>query len=214
MEVAQTILTALGLSTASIAVALALLAAIGFLTKFWAERLLEADRSLYAREIEALRTQAEEQLERLKAAEQKGLHVHRVQFETEFRAYQEIWKALSDAILATLKLRPMMDYQDPDESEDQRKARKMVEYGEKVTACKITIRQFYPFLPKPVTTEIETLLQLFSKEQLEFEGGPKEFAKPSEYWKSARDNQEEIMKQSDQVRDAIQKRIGLLEIIA
>lgn len=213
MESAHPILSALGLGTGAIAIAMGLLAIIAFLTKFWAQRILEADRSVYAKEIENLRTQAQEGLERLKAKGEKSLHIHRLQFETEFRAYQEIWKALSEAILATLKLRPMLDYPDPNEGEDERKARKLVEYGERVTACKNTIRQYYPFLPKPVATEIETLLQIFGEEQLEFEGGPEEFAKRSEYWKSARANQGKIIEQSDRIRDAIQKRIGLLEII-
>lgn len=101
-------------------VALAVLASLGgggllvfvlssWLGKVWANRVLESDRRRYS-----------EELERVHGELEKAVHVHRVQFETEFGALSEIWAKLS-AVRATMgEVRPMTDIRDPDEDPDAR----------------------------------------------------------------------------------------------
>jgi hypothetical protein len=52
----------------------------------WANRILEQDRRRYAEEIERVKNELERTSKRLQAELDKAVHVHRVQFETEFKA--------------------------------------------------------------------------------------------------------------------------------
>lgn len=55
-----------------------------WLGKVWANRILESDRRRYSEEIDRLRHELE-----------KTLHVHRIQFETEFASLSEIWRKVA-----------------------------------------------------------------------------------------------------------------------
>lgn len=209
MTVAEIIQTGFAAAIGSTALA----AVIAWLAKVFARHLLEADRNRYARDLESLRQQGEKEIERLRNEGAKRIHVHSVQFEAEFRAYQEIWKELAQAILATLRLRPMLDGADPNLSTDQEKARKLVAFGEQVTAFKDAVRRNYPFVPHSVTAEIETLMTTLSDEGFDAEAGRQEGEKYGAQFRRARDSAQKIHEQSERIRSAIQKRIGLLEIV-
>jgi hypothetical protein len=62
-----------------------------WLGKIWADRLSTADRAKYSADLEELKTSYEAANRRLQAELDKRVHVHQVQFETEFKALSEIW---------------------------------------------------------------------------------------------------------------------------
>src|SRR5712691_7256027 len=97
LELAAAILVSLGGGAAII------IACASWLGKVWANRILESDRRRYA-----------EELERLRGELSKTSHVHRVQFEAEFRVLSDVWAKLSALRSAMSSLRPTMDVVDPD----------------------------------------------------------------------------------------------------
>jgi len=64
-----------------------------WLSKLWANRILEKDRAKY-------RTQVETLLADLRVRDDKELLVHRLQFEKEFAIYQELWACARRLALA------------------------------------------------------------------------------------------------------------------
>jgi len=99
------------------------------LGKVWAARILEEDRARFQAALQSMEHEAQRALERLKVETQKQVLVHRIQFETEFRAYQEIWQALADAAVATLQLRPVVEFLEKGKTEEQRKEEKRRQYA-------------------------------------------------------------------------------------
>jgi hypothetical protein len=75
----------------------------GWLGKVWANRLMQGDIAKHAKDLEEIKSNFEATNRRIQAELDKTLHVHRVQFETEFRALIEIWakvSAMRSAIVA------------------------------------------------------------------------------------------------------------------
>src|SRR5207245_10019928 len=114
IEVAATILAALGCAGVII------IACASWLGKVWASRILEADRLKYGRELERLRSDLEASRRVLQGELDKTIHVHRVQFETEFRVLSDIWAKLSVLRPKMGGLRPTTDISDPHEAANHR----------------------------------------------------------------------------------------------
>jgi Skp family chaperone for outer membrane proteins len=103
----------------------------------YANRLVEALKAKYARELEGLRNTYAGELEGLKsslATSQKQLqatldrisHVQRIQFETEFKALSSIWEKVAGVETTMQVLRPRMKVMvvtaDPQKNEELRKS--------------------------------------------------------------------------------------------
>lgn len=185
----------------------AILAAFtGWLARVFASHLIEADRARHAADLESLRQD-------LRLYAKKRTHVHQLQFETEFRAYQEIWSALDEACAATMRLRPMLSYVDPMRSKDEQQQDKIDTFVTKFTAFYAAVRRNYPFLPDAITSEIDELMSALHNEGLEFESGRAEDDKISDWFRRARETEKQVTERSRTIRKAIQQRIGLMEIV-
>jgi hypothetical protein len=105
-----------------------------FLGNIIANRIVEKERARNA-----------DELEKTKAKLIKTVYVHQGQFQTEFNAYKEIWKTLSEVKYAVLQLRPAIDQFDPNETEEQRKISRLTKFTEKFNTYLISIDQSKPF---------------------------------------------------------------------
>lgn len=89
-----------------------------FLSRVWANRILEQDRAKYVAQFERLKNDYQRDLERLKGELEterqklqvhldRAVYVHRVQFEKEFAALSEIWKCIAElrAVFEALSMR-------------------------------------------------------------------------------------------------------------
>ena len=138
----------------------AILAAIGgggalvfalssWLGKIWAERILNQDRHRYNVELEKVKSDyrqlVDSTLERLKDELGRSQFVHRLQFETEFNAYLELWSKVESARIAMGRFLGAED----DTKEDQ--------YNE-LCAIETDIREWVfrhkPFLPRNVFAKV------------------------------------------------------------
>lgn len=80
-----------------------------WLSKIWTEKVLEKDRQHYRKELESLKSKYEAANKTLQSQLGKIVHVHRVQFETEFKALTEIWAKVADLRSEMAGLRPQVD---------------------------------------------------------------------------------------------------------
>jgi len=57
---------------------------------------------------------------------ERQLFVHRLQFETEFKIYKELWSSLEELLVATKSLRPMFEW-GTSETDEEMKKRKLTD---------------------------------------------------------------------------------------
>ena len=86
--------------------------------KIWVSRIIERERS-------SLQRQLDETNRRLQSKLDRDLHIGKSQFDMELGNYKSIWACLVDLRAATLAIRPVMDFHDPNESKEDRQMRRM-----------------------------------------------------------------------------------------
>lgn len=190
---------------------------VGFsswLGKVWASRLMEGERARHERDLAQLRAEVrskyEKQLELIKSELGKSVYVHRVQFETEFTAYREIWKKLVEVKKAVLSLRPVWDSIDPNEDEESRKRRRLEAFDCAFNPFFQTIDENRPFYPQEVWKELKELATLMHHEAIGYQHNT---SAKVEYWKEAMENSSKIMAKIDVVENAIRHRLASLTVI-
>ena|SRR5713226_7087242 len=160
IEVAATILAALG------GAGVIIIACSSWLGKVWASRILEADRLRYGQELERLRSDLEASRRVLQGELDKTIHVHRVQFETEFRVLSDIWAKLSVLRSAMGGLRPMMYIIDPDEDPHARFLRRLKSFDEAFRAFLRAVDDQSPFYPEEIFQELSAAIQITRRESI------------------------------------------------
>src|SRR5215213_11200962 len=117
------------------ALTLAACAAILALRSFVPKYVEEKAKNLATKEdieditasIERVRSQHTAELERVRSDLNRALNVHKLQYETELKTYEQIWVDLVDVQRAALSLRPVVDTLPHDEAEKQRVMQKRLE---------------------------------------------------------------------------------------
>lgn len=118
----------------------------GFLGKLWVQRILATESTINAGKLQKLQSELDETKLKLQAELDRGLFVHKVQFEKEFKIYEELWSSLIKLRSATLGLRPMMDYIDPNEPEKERKQNRLNRFSEAAISFADIAEKKSPFL--------------------------------------------------------------------
>ena len=172
---------------------LILTALVTFTGKMWLSYLNEKQKGEVNKEIE-----------KLKAILDKQVHVHKLQFETELKIYQEIWSILVEVRKATAKLRPIVDSFDPNETEDERKHRRLTEFGNAFQKFIDQVNKERPFYPEEIYSKLRDLIGIVREEAIDYE-----YSKPRDkgYWKKAEENSEVINQHIDEICEAIRQRI-------
>lgn len=198
-DILKVVATALASVTSAGIVILALSAWLG---KVWAARILEQDRAKYTEILEQLRVEG-----------QKRVLVHRVQFETEFEAYREVWQTVANIVVTALRLRPILDSIDPTITEEERQKQRLEQFADAVNRFLETSRKYHPFLAPVVDEEINKLFRLVQKERVQYQYGGEDVVGIEKYWTTQKENAEAIQDHAKAVASAIQRRIGLLEVV-
>src|SRR5690606_1781753 len=185
-----------------------------WLGRVWADRLMQRERARHDSELERLRAdlrqRSDAELERLRTNLGKTVHVHRLQFETEFTAYRDIWKELVEAKAMVLALRRMLDSYDPAENEQQRMQRRLAEFGSRYNAFAKAIEQYRPFYAQVVWDELFKLSVSMRHEAIDYQYKERDHSK---YWREAKANSEKIVNEIDLVCEAIRGRLASLAVI-
>lgn len=205
LEVAATILAGLG------GAGIIVLACASWLGKVWANRILEVDRLKYGRELERLRNDHEAACRVLQGTLDKAIHVHQVQFETEFRVLSDIWAKLSALRTAMGELRPTMDVVDPDEGPKERFIRRHRKFGEAFNAFIRAVDDQSPFYSEEIFQELSAALQIARRESISVS-----IEKPeqnSDWYKEGAANSQALVQSAHRVSSLIRKRLEDLQVL-
>jgi hypothetical protein len=182
-----------------------------WLGKVWANRILEADRLKYGQELERLRGNLEAQCRVLQGELDKAIHVHRVQFETEFRALSDIWAKLSVLRSAMGELRPTMDIVDPDEEPQERLRRHFRMFQEAFSDFVRAVDDQSPFYAEEIFQELSAALQIARRELMSISIEDPE-QEGVNWYKEGAANFEALVQSSSRVSALIRKRLESLQV--
>ncbi|MCP3959878.1 MAG: hypothetical protein GY719_18695 [bacterium] len=171
-----------------------------WLGRVWASRILEQDRAKY-----------QEELERVRGDRERSVFVHRIQFEAEFRGYQEVWKTLSSIVAKTFAFRPLLDYAPKDKTREEVKKGRLEEFWSEYSSLQEVIRQHKPFLASDLDSHWEGILQALREEAIDYDHVNESDKRQS--WEDRKKNLEAIRRHTDRICEAIRERVGLLVLI-
>ena len=152
------------------------------------------------------------QLESIKTEMGARLYIHQIRYQNEF----EILKALAEKVVelkdSALSLRPVMDRIDPNESEDQRKEKRLRAFSEAGQSFYKHFETKRPFYPEGIYQKLKELSSLVRKEAVQyglFSDRGKGY--DPQYWEKAMANADEISKMAEVVMELIRERIVFWE---
>lgn len=117
-----------------------------WLGKVWANRILEKEKSKYSKEIEKYKSELEISLNRANALQDKSLYISKVQYDNEYKIYQEIWGLMHNAIVSTLMLYPALeDLPNDHEIKEKYQLEKYQKYTENYNNYSVGIDKYAPF---------------------------------------------------------------------
>lgn len=193
VEIAAAILASLG-SAGAIVIGCAT-----WLGKVWANRILESDRLKYT-----------EELERLRSDLGKTVHVHRIQFETEFKVLSDIWGKLSILRSAMGSLRPTMDIVNEAEASEDRLNRRLRRYDEALRVFIEAVDGQSPFYPEDIFQELSIAIQIGNRESISVAVGKPE--RSSDWYKEGRHNFQAFKESADKISALMRKRFATLQV--
>ena len=179
------------------------------LGKIWVGRILNREKAEHEKQLTNMQAQLDATNECLKAELERGLHIHRVQFEKEFRIYEELWSKLIELQKAVLSLRPVMDMINPEESEKERKTRRLTNFGRAIEEFTDVTDKNRPFYSEDVYKSMEKLRKLTYSEAVEYKHlDPHD----DKYWDKAQQNGEAILTEIEQCCKIIRGHIGSIRV--
>jgi len=183
-----------------------------FLGKLWAERILGKEKYAIDKELASIQLKSSELITCLQATLDRAQHANRATFDHEFSTYKEIWGKVVDLRAAALSLRPMMDFIDPNQSEDDRKMERLTRFHNSIAPFWQTYEKNRPFLPEQIYNELSELVDLTHKEEAQYR-----FTSPKEdvlkYWDQSKSAREKIVASSDRICNLIRKRLEAFLLI-
>lgn len=173
----------------------------GWLGKVWADRLIEREKANLAKLVQS-------EFEQLRGTTERSLFVHRTQFEVEFKAYQELWAEIYEAVVAALSLRPMIDFQAGEKSEAEVKQERLSRYAEHHGAAILSWRRHRPFITKEIDALVDAVMRAARNESNQYRiFDPK---RDHDYWERQGESEKAIQAASDALCAAIRERVGLM----
>lgn len=144
IQIALTIIASLG-GAGFIIIGLA-----NYLGKLWANMALESEKAKYNKELEELKSNLKKEIDTLNKINEKALYISKVQYDNEYKIYQEIWKALNECTIATLQLYPRGIENVPcdEEKKEKYKEEKYIRFSKTYTEYYDTIEKYAPFYKK------------------------------------------------------------------
>ncbi|WP_148045461.1 hypothetical protein [Salinisphaera orenii] len=176
-----------------------------FVGKIWLQRIVASETAQRNKQFAKLEQELESNNLRLKSLLDHKVHIYKAQFDKEFRIYEIVWDALVDLRAATLRLRPTIDCIDPNETEDERKKKRLADFSKPFTDYRDVVEKNRPFYSPEVYERLDEVLHLCYDESVDFEYTERD---TSEYFKEARRNRDQIVAAIDVTCEKIRKRIN------
>jgi len=172
-------------------------------------------RSYLSKKAENLATKEDvseitKQVESMKATIGAQLYIHQVRYQNELNILMDLSEKLVALRDSAHSLRPVLDYVDSRETENERKQKRLKKHYDAAVNFYKAYETKMPFYPEEVYQGIKKLDLLARKEALEYETG-KEKGFDKKYWDSASANALEMSKLTDEVMALIRSRIKYWE---
>ena len=180
---------------------------LAFAGKIWINSLNEAQKGDISTELERLKADLGATNLKLQSALDRDLHVHKLQFEKEQSVYAAIWSTLVEVQKAVVQLRPVLDYVQPDESEEERKRKRLSAVFEAFNPFLDQINKERPFYAEDVYKELHELRSLMHREVSEYR-----ILDPHDdgYWDRQQANAKSITDKIDAICEAIRDRMSAI----
>ncbi|PPT35163.1 hypothetical protein XarbCFBP8132_20765 [Xanthomonas arboricola] len=177
--------------------AVVLAALFAIIGKIWVSRIVERERSLLQRQLDETNKRLQSELDR-------ELHVGKAQFDLELNNYRAIWSCLVDLRTATLEIRPVMDFHDPNETKEERQRRRSRKAHEALVAVQEQVEKNKPFYAPDVYEKARGVIKACHKEAVysDYTERPHH-----EYWDEAMKNQKIILAAIEDACVAIRNRV-------
>lgn len=102
-EIIKEIIALLGGAT------IVLAALFAFIGKLWLSRDIEREKYNLQKQMIQIQNELSATNKKLEAELQRSIHVDKIQFDYEFKIYQEVWSSLVSLRMVTMRLRPTID---------------------------------------------------------------------------------------------------------
>lgn len=194
---------------------LVVMAMSSWLGKVWAQRLMQKDIAKHATDLEALKSKLEGMNKKVQAELDKTVYVHRVQFETEFKALSDIWNKVSTVRQALAGLRPQLEIISPEKDTAVVQMDKFERKFNKFSAASGELRQAAhnqsPFYTREIYDEILRIIDTLSDEeaQLKLTDEP---PFTDVWYKRGEQNWTITLSTADRISEMIQERIKSLSL--
>lgn len=150
-----------------------------------------------------------QKVESVKAALGSQLYIHQVRYEKEFEILSDLAEKLVELKYSALGLRPEADSYDPDETEEERKRKRLTNYHKASMALFKVSETRKPFFPEEIHKILKELDRAGWQEAIQYRGrspyvGP---GFDPDYWEKALANSKKISDLADRTLEAIRQRI-------
>jgi hypothetical protein len=203
----QEVIRQFGIVSAALALIVALV--VSTAVSWFISRDKQATQARHERELEVLRGELRATEHRLNARFETQVHVSKARFETEFSIYKNVWARVIEAERRIHELRPIVDFVELGQSEDERKLGRLEGYVNAHNDLVDAVKKNQPFYAPAVYSQLLELLQLLGTERIEYEYGDK---LDEGYWESARENIAAIRRQVDALGTSIRLRFQELAV--
>ncbi len=118
-----------------------------FFGQYWADKMLEKEKSKHTKEIEDYKSKLKVEIDKINAIQDKALYISKVQYDNEYRIYQEIWEVMHKCIIFTTALYPQgIENVPSDEKEkEEYQTKKHREFANAFNTFSLTIDKYAPF---------------------------------------------------------------------
>jgi len=159
--------------------------------------------------VEAIKHEYSTDLESLKAVIGSKLYIHQTRYQNEFNILIDLSEKLIELRDSSLGLRPVADYVDPNEPEEEKKKRRLNRYHDAAMALYRVYETRQPFYPDKIYDGIKELDKVVWKEVVQYKNRSDKEGRgfDPEYWDKAEANSEEISKVADNVINLIRNRV-------
>ncbi|HDT5893558.1 hypothetical protein ACK32Z_02265 [Aeromonas hydrophila] len=199
MENYKEIIKALGGTTVVLA------ALFGFTGKVRLARMIETYKANIQQKLLEVRAEVDNSSKKLNAELQSATYISQMQLEHEYKIYQDIWALLVELEIATLKLRPTMDYVDPNQSQEERVRERLHFFCRKFNAVFKVLEHNRLFYPHEIYAVLKHVCEKCRHESIDSEYVERN---NPEYYIEARKNQQEIVALINSACDTIRTRLG------
>ncbi|EHC07694.1 hypothetical protein Sbal625DRAFT_0025 [Shewanella baltica OS625] len=188
---------------------LVLAALFGFIGKVWLAKIVENYKVNLQQQLLEVQSDIDATNKKLNAKLQSATYISQIQLEHEYKIYQEIWVLLVELKTSTLRLRPAMDYVEPNQSQEDRIRERLQVFAEKFNAVFKALEHNRPFYPHEIYQVLDHVCEKCRHESIDSEDIERN---NSEYYKEARKNQQEIVALINSACDSIRTRLGEVRV--